>query len=51
MKRLNVRFLLSVIMGLMVFSGLSDTVQAEGMDSEASDSVVISGGVGTFILF
>jgi hypothetical protein len=49
MKRLHLRLLLSVMMGLMVVSGLSDTVQAKGIDSE--DEVVISGGGGIFYPF
>jgi diacylglycerol kinase family enzyme len=35
-------------MGLMAFGWLSDNVQAKRMDSEDSDSVVISGGGGIF---
>lgn len=51
MKRLNVRFLLSVVMMLIVYCGLSGPVQAKGMDSEDSGSVVISGGGGIFYPF
>ncbi len=49
MKRLALRSLLSVALGLIAFSGLSVNEQAQGMDSE--DSVVISGGGGIFYPF
>jgi len=51
MKPLNFVLLLSVVMGLMAFSGLTDKVQAKGLDSEDSDTVVISGGGGIFYPF
>lgn len=51
MKRLNLILLLSIVMGLMAFSGPSDKAQAKGMDSGDSDSVVISGGGGIFYPF
>ena len=51
MKPLNFVLLLSVVMGLMAFSGLTDKVQAKGMDSGDSDAVVVSGGGGIFYPF
>lgn len=48
MKRLTITFLFS---GLMILGVLSDNVQAKGMGSHASDSVVISGGGGIFYPF
>jgi hypothetical protein len=51
MKRLPWRCLFTVVVGLMAFGGLSDNVQAKGMDSEDSDPVVISGGGGIFYPF
>ncbi len=48
MKRMPWRCLFTVVMGLIAFGGLSDNVQAKGMDSEDSDSVIISGGGGIF---
>ncbi len=49
MKRLALRSLFSVVLGLIAFSGLSVNEQAQGMDSE--DSVMISGGGGIFYPF
>ncbi len=52
MIRLNLKFLVSVIMGLMfVFSGPLDNLQAKGMNAEASDPGFISGGGGIFYPF
>ncbi|TFG59988.1 MAG: hypothetical protein E4H32_09295 [Nitrospirales bacterium] len=51
MRRLTLGFLLSVVMGLMVFGGLSENVQAKVVDPEDSDSVVISGSGGIFYPF
>lgn len=49
MKRLALRSLLSVVLGLIAFSGLSVNEQAQGRDSE--DSVFLSGGGGIFYPF
>lgn len=51
MNRLLVRNLLPVLMGLIVFSGLSDHAQAKVIEPEESDTVVISGGGGIFYPF
>lgn len=51
MKRFALRFLLNVVMGLIVFGGLSDTIQAKVVESEDSNEVVISGGGGIFYPF
>lgn len=49
MKRLALRSLLSVVLGMIAFSGLSVNEQAQGRDSE--DSVFLSGGGGIFYPF
>lgn len=49
MKRLVLRSLFSVTLGLIAFSGLSVNEQAQGRDSK--DSVVLSGGGGIFYPF
>ncbi len=51
MKQLHVRFLLSVGMALIIFLGISAAIEAKGMDSGDSDSVLISGGGGIFYPF
>lgn len=51
MKRLALRSLLSVVLGLIAFSAFSVNEQAQGRDSEDSDSVFVSGGGGIFYPF
>ncbi|HNP31252.1 MAG TPA: hypothetical protein PKK23_19555, partial [Nitrospirales bacterium] len=51
MKQLALRYLFTVMMGLIVFGGLSDHAQAKVIESEESDTVVISGGGGFFYPF
>ncbi len=51
MKRLALRCWLNVLMGLIVFAGLSDNLQAKVQASEDSNTVVISGGGGIFYPF
>ena len=48
MQRLPLKHLFTLVIGLLVFGGLSDHVQAKEMDS---DSVMISGGGGIFYPF
>ena len=49
MKRLSLRYLLSVVIGLGVVGGFSKSIEAKGID--ADDSVVISGGGGIYYPF
>lgn len=51
MKRFALRFLLNAVMGLIIFGGLSDNVQAKIIEPEESNDVVISGGGGIFYPF
>ena len=44
-------YLLTVVMGLIVFSGLSDHAQAKVIEPETSNTVVISGAGGIFYPF
>ncbi len=51
MKRLALRLLLNVVMGVMVCGGFLENAQAKILDSEESESVFISGGGGIFYPF
>ena len=51
MKRLTWRWLCSLVIGLWLFGGFLKSVEARGVDSDDSDSVVISGGGGIFYPF
>ncbi len=51
MKRSHVKFSLNMAISLLVVFGLSNIVQAKGIDSEESESVYISGGGGIFYPF
>ena len=50
-KRLALRYLFTVVMGLVVVGGFLDNLDAKGVDPDDSDSVVISGGGGIFYPF
>ena len=51
MKRFALGLLLNAVMGLTIFGGLSETVQAKVIEPEESNDVVISGGGGIFYPF
>ena len=51
MNRLVLMYLLTVLMGLIVFGGLSNHAQAKVIEPEESNTVVISGGGGIFYPF
>lgn len=51
MTRFAVKCLLNVVMGLIVFSGLSSFAQADDVKPEDSTTVVLSGGGGIFSPF
>ncbi len=51
MKQLALRCLLSVVLGLIGFGVLPGNAHAKGMDSDDSNSTVISGGGGIFYPF
>ena len=51
MKRFALGLLFNAVMGLIVFGGLSETVQAKVIEPEESNDVVISGGGGIFYPF
>lgn len=51
MNRLVVMNWLTVLMGLIVFNGLSGHAQAKVIESEESETVVLSGGGGIFYPF
>lgn len=48
MKGLPLTYLLTVVMGLIMFSGLSGHAQAKVIEPEESETVIISGGGGIF---
>lgn len=51
MNHLALRYLFAVMMGLIVFGGLSDPARAKVIEPEESDTVIISGGGGIFSPF
>ena len=51
MKRIVLTYLLTVVMGLIMLDGLSDHAQAKVIESETSNTVVISGAGGIFYPF
>ncbi len=51
MRRLALRYLCSLVVGLVVFGSFSKSGEAKGLNSDDSDSVIISAGGGIFYPF